>query len=177
VVFNRRGCVTRTLTTRGTTLRAWETSVQATGTDSVAVLKLAGRGCSTTRLTLTDETGKRVPLRPGMFGVNGRYRLTAGGEIVVPAGEGSFFARNPRSIAGTTARGEIVLATLDGRMTTSVGTTMDETAAVAHALGLTDAINLDGGGSTAMAVRGALVNTPSGGAERAVGDALIFRNR
>lgn len=175
VVFNRSGCVTRTLTTRGTALRAGETSVQATGSDTVAVLAL--RGCPKQKITLTDQNGRRVPLRPGMFGVNGRYRLTAGGRVVVPAGEGSFFARNPRSIAGTTADGRIVLATIDGRMTTSVGTTMDETAAVAHALGLTDAINLDGGGSTAMAVRGALVNTPSGGAERAVGDALIFRNR
>jgi exopolysaccharide biosynthesis protein len=53
---------------------------------------------------------------------------------------------------------------------------MAETAAVAKALDLSDAINLDGGGSTAMAVDGALVSHPSGtnGAERAVGDALIW---
>jgi exopolysaccharide biosynthesis protein len=50
---------------------------------------------------------------------------------------------------------------------------MDETAAVASALGMHDSINLDGGGSTAMAVDGALVNHPSG-PERAVGDALVF---
>ncbi|HEY0687989.1 MAG TPA: phosphodiester glycosidase family protein, partial [Kribbella sp.] len=94
-------------------------------------------------------------------------------QIVVPAGTGSFFARNPRTIAGTTRDGKIVLATIDGRQTTSVGTTMDETAAVASALGMHDSINLDGGGSTAMAVDGALVNHPSG-PERAVGDALVF---
>ncbi|GLY92838.1 phosphodiester glycosidase family protein [Actinoplanes sp. NBRC 103695] len=51
------------------------------------------------------------------------------------------------------------------------------TASVTAALSLPDAINLDDGGSTATAVRGALVTMPSGGAGRAVGDALIFRNR
>jgi len=38
-----------------------------------------------------------------------------------------------------------------------------------------DAVNLDGGGSTTMSVRGALVNKPSDASgERAVGDALIY---
>jgi phosphodiester glycosidase len=176
VVLDRRGCVVRASATRGTSLTAGETSLQATGADTVALLGVA-TGCVKQTSTLTDENGDRVPLRPGLFGVNGRYRLVAGGAIVVPAGSGSFFARNPRTIAGTTGDGRIVLATIDGRMTTSVGTTLDETAAVAHALGLRDAINLDGGGSTAMSVRGALINQPSGGTERAVGDALVFVNR
>jgi exopolysaccharide biosynthesis protein len=123
------------------------------------------------------SSGRKVPLRDGLYGVTGRYQLTAGGEIVVPDGTGSFFARNPRTIAGTTRDGKVLLVTIDGRQTTSVGTTMDETAAVADALGMYDAINLDGGGSTAMALGdGSLVNRPSGagGAERAVGDAIVF---
>lgn len=127
------------------------------------------RGCVVSSL---DSRG--AALRPGLFGVNGRYRLTADGEIVVPDGSGSFFARNPRTIAGTAADGTIVLATIDGRQSTSVGTTMDETAAVAQGLGVHDAVNLDGGGSTTMSVRGRLINQPSGGVERAVGDALVY---
>ena len=48
-------------------------------------------------------------------------------------------------------------------------------ASVAQALGMYDAVNLDGGGSTTMSVRGALVNKPSDASgERAVGDALIY---
>ncbi|MEV6168895.1 phosphodiester glycosidase family protein [Streptomyces sp. NPDC051954] len=176
VVLDRRGCVTRTSTTRGTALAAGQTSIQATGREASTLLQVAGEGCLKVTSTLTDERGKTLPVRPGLSGVNGRYRLTANGEIVVPPGSGSFFDRNPRTIAGTTRDGRIVLATIDGRMTTSVGTTMDETAAVADALGLHDAINLDGGGSTAMSVEGALVNKPSGTAERAVGDALVFQN-
>jgi hypothetical protein len=174
VVLDRLGCVVRTSSTRGTSLAPDQTSLQATGRDTVSLLEVAGQGCVNRVSTLVNEAGDQLPVRPGLFGVNGHYRLTANGEIVVPRGSGSFFARNPRTIAGTTRDGSIVLATIDGRRTTSVGTTMDETAAVAHALGLTDALNLDGGGSTAMCVNGALVNQPSGSAERAVGDALVY---
>ncbi|MGW5194199.1 phosphodiester glycosidase family protein [Kribbella sp. NPDC004138] len=176
VVLDRRGCVVRTATTRGTTLSPSQTSLQATGRDTVPLLQLA-KGCLRTDLAVSDESGRKVALRSGLYGVTGRYQLTKNGEIVVPDGTGSFFDRNPRTIAGTTRGGTIVLATIDGRQTTSVGTTMAETAAVANALGLHDAINLDGGGSTAMALGdGTVVNHPSstGGAERAVGDAVVF---
>ena len=174
VVLDRLGCVVRTSMTRGASLAAGQTSLQATGRDSGALLDVAGRGCVSQTLRLFDDDGDQVAMRPGLYAVNGRYRLTAGGEIVVPDGSGSFFDRNPRTIAGTTRDGRIVLATIDGRQTTSVGTTLHETAAVADALGMSDAINLDGGGSTTMSVRGALVNRPSGSTERAVGDALVY---
>ncbi|MCW3839151.1 phosphodiester glycosidase family protein [Micromonospora yasonensis] len=174
VVLDRLGCVVHTSTTRGTALAVGQTSLQATGRDTAALLDLTAQGCVSATSTLTDQNGEELPVRPGLFGVTGRYPLTADGQIVVPAGSGSFFDRNPRTIAGTTRDGKIVLATIDGRQTGSVGTTMDETAAVAQALGLDDAVNLDGGGSTAMAVEGALVNRPSGSTERAVGDALVY---
>lgn len=175
VVLNRSGCVIRTATTRGTALAAGQRSIQATGSDAAKLLTGA-HGCYTTTSTLKDESGERVPLRSSTSGVNGRYRLTAGGEVVVPSGTGSFFDRNPRTIAGRTADGKVVLAALDGRQTTSVGTTMDETAAVAQSLGLVDSMNLDGGGSTTMATQDGPLNHPSGtnGAERAVGDALVW---
>ncbi|MGW1090944.1 phosphodiester glycosidase family protein [Streptomyces sp. NPDC002596] len=176
VVLDEHHCVVRTSTTRGTVLTEGQTSLQATGRDAASLLQVAGQGCLKVTSTLINEQGEELPARKGLFGVNGRYRLTADGQIVVPAGSGSFFARNPRTIAGTTQDGKIVLATIDGRMTTSVGTTMDETAAVAQALGMHNAVNLDGGGSTAMSVEGALVNRPSGATERAVGDALVLMN-
>jgi hypothetical protein len=172
VVLDRHGCPLRTTMTRGTALVAGQTSLQATGRDSAALLDVTSQGCVNQPLRLFDEDGDQVAMRPGLFGVNGRFRLTADGEI--PDGSGTFFDRNPRTIAGTTRDGQIILATIDGRQTTSVGTTMDKTAAVADALGMYGAVNLDGGGSTAMAVDGMLVNRPSGATERAVGDALVY---
>jgi exopolysaccharide biosynthesis protein len=177
VVLDGRGCVVSTAKSRGTELAGGQTSLQATGREAASLLAVAGRGCVKVSTTLFNEQGDRFPASEGLFGVNGRYRLVADGEIVVPDGTGSFFARNPRTLAGTTRDGRILLATIDGRMTTSVGTTMDETAAVAEALGMHDAVNLDGGGSTTMSVGGRLVNQPSGTTERAVGDALVFVDR
>jgi len=178
VVFDRLGCVVRTSTTRGSTLTVSQFALQATGKETKALLALtANGGCVDRSHALSNDQGTPIALHPGLYGVVGRYRLTQGGAIVVPPGGGSFFARNPRTIAGTTSDGKVVLATIDGRQTTSVGTTMDETAAVADALGLTESVNLDGGGSTAMARGdGTLINRPSGtnGAERYVGDAVVY---
>ncbi|MFG1992832.1 phosphodiester glycosidase family protein [Actinoplanes sp. NPDC048988] len=173
VVLDKRGCVVRVAATRGTALAKGQTSVQAAGEQAAALTALA-KGCLTVKHRVTDASGRRVALEPGTYAVNGRYRLVEKGAVVVPDGTGSFFDRNPRTIAGTNRRGDLVLATIDGRMATSVGTTMDETAEVAKALGLRDAINLDGGGSTTMVADGAVVNTPSGGSQRPVGDALVW---
>jgi len=44
---------------------------------------------------------------------------------------------------------------------------------VAKSMGMVQAINLDGGGSTTAVAGGTVLNNPSGGAERPVGDALL----
>jgi exopolysaccharide biosynthesis protein len=84
--------------------------------------------------------------------------------------------RNPRTFAGTDARGRTLFVTVDGRQLGELGLSIPETAAVARSLGMTEAINLDGGGSTAMVLDGALISHPSDAAgERAVGDAIFIR--
>ncbi|HWC22945.1 MAG TPA: phosphodiester glycosidase family protein [Flexivirga sp.] len=177
VVLDRKGCVIRAAAGRGTSLAAGQTAIQATGSDATALQQFAGRGaCFRLGQSLRDEQGHAVRLSRSTYGVNGRYRLVAGGEIVAPSGTGSMFDRNPRTILGRTADGRISLITIDGRMTTSVGTTIAETAAVAKSLGLSDATNLDGGGSTTLASPTGALNTPSGsgGSERLVGDAVVW---
>lgn len=94
--------------------------------------------------------------------------------------------RHPRTAVGIGEGGQrILLVVVDGRQTPySAGMTLRELARLMLALGAEDAINLDGGGSTAMAVvegrgRGAqvsVVNRPSDETgERAVGNALVVR--
>ena len=68
-----------------------------------------------------------------------------------------------------------MFVTADGRSTDALGLSIPESAAVARALGLRDAVNLDGGGSTTMVVDGEVINNPSDAAgERPVGDALLI---
>jgi hypothetical protein len=70
--------------------------------------------------------------------------------------------RQPRTLVGWNPAGEKLLVTVDGRQPdTSIGMTLAEAADLLLALGATDGINLDGGGSTTFVAGGAVVNTPS----------------
>jgi hypothetical protein len=87
--------------------------------------------------------------------------------------EGDPLNPNPRTLAGLSHDGRFLyFVVIDGRVTGySAGTTNAQSAQLMLAIGATDAINLDGGGSTEL-VRADqigtpfIVNTPSGGAER-----------
>ena len=85
--------------------------------------------------------------------------------------------RNPRTAIGIKEDGTLLLVTVDGHQhRSSVGLTIEELRKLMKALGARDAVNLDGGGSTALVIAGRLVNRPSDpGGERAVGDAIGFR--
>jgi MYXO-CTERM domain-containing protein len=82
--------------------------------------------------------------------------------------------RNPRTAVGLSEDGKTVfMVVVDGRTTTSVGMTCTELATLMKGLGAYQAINLDGGGSTTMYLKGTgIVNHPSDGAERVVGNHL-----
>lgn len=80
--------------------------------------------------------------------------------------------RAPRTAVGLTAEGHILLVVVDGRQTLSKGMSLLELALFMRELGAVDAMNLDGGGSSEMIVKGRMVNKPSGGKERRVGNAL-----
>jgi hypothetical protein len=68
------------------------------------------------------------------------------------------------------------LAVVDGRATGRAGMTCDELIALYQELGATDAVNLDGGGSSAMWLAGSgVVTYPSDGNERVVANHLAIR--
>ena len=59
--------------------------------------------------------------------------------------------RHPRTAFGTDDQGNAYLVVIDGRFKGQAdGATIYETAYICHMLGMTDAINLDGGGSTTL---------------------------
>jgi hypothetical protein len=86
--------------------------------------------------------------------------------------------RHPRTVIGE-GGGAIWLITVDGRQPQfSLGMSFAELQRLAARLGLESALNLDGGGSTTMVVRGRLVNHPSdAGGPRAVSDAIVVLPR
>ncbi|MEV5607555.1 phosphodiester glycosidase family protein [Streptomyces sp. NPDC052225] len=188
-VLDARHRVLSVRSPRGGPLPDGGSSVQATGAQATALTALAQVGHPLrVQGTLHDAKGRRVTPSPRTDVVNGgpelvrdgRPHVTVAADGMVKPNDPSFFygwvhKRNPRTLAGVDAAGRTVLVTADGRATGSLGLSIPESAGVARALGLRDAINLDGGGSTTMVVDGAVINQPSDATgERPVGDALLI---
>ena len=138
------------------------------------------------RLRLTSA-GRPLELAQQRLVVSAGPRLLRGGRVAVtakaegfappqaPAFYGTFVAaRQPRTLAGVRADGKVLLVTVDGRRPGwSTGMTLPEAARLMRSLGARDALNLDGGGSTTMTVRGEVVNRPSDpGGERRVSNGV-----
>ena len=87
--------------------------------------------------------------------------------------------RHPRTVIGVDHDGFIWLIVVDGRRPDfSVGMSFAELVALCDRLRLRDALNLDGGGSTTMVVKGAIVNRPTDpSGPRAVSDAIVVTLR
>jgi exopolysaccharide biosynthesis protein len=84
-----------------------------------------------------------------------------------------------RTAAGVSADGHhLYLVGLEGQAESGAGLTVSEVAALLAQVGAADAVNLDGGGSTTLAVREpgqrtvTVQNHPSGGAERPVANGI-----
>jgi phosphodiester glycosidase len=83
--------------------------------------------------------------------------------------------RNPRTAVGITSQGRVILLVVDGRTSSSVGFTLYQLAKELKALGAVDAVNLDGGGSATMWVKGlGVVSHPTDSTgERPVSNAIV----
>jgi len=105
---------------------------------------------------------------------SGRVDVTDVREKMIPT-----FATelHPRTAIAALADGRALLLVADGRRSPErVGLALEDLAKLLIELGAVDAINLDGGGSTAMVVKGTLVNFPTDPTgERPVSDAIVVR--
>jgi hypothetical protein len=123
-------------------------------------LSSAGRPLELAQQRLVVGAGPRL-LRGGRVAVTARAEGFAPPQA--PAFYGTFVrARHPRTLAGVRADGRLLLVTVDGRRRGwSTGMTLPEAARLMLSLGARDALNLGGGGSTTMTIRGEVVNRPS----------------
>ncbi|HVF48004.1 MAG TPA: phosphodiester glycosidase family protein, partial [Pyrinomonadaceae bacterium] len=115
--------------------------------------------------------------------VAGVPQLVAGGRVDVTwerekSNRGFVETRHPRTAVAKLKDGRFLMLTADGRTEESVGLDLYDLAAYMLELGATDAMNLDGGGSTTMFLGGKVVNRPSDKeGERKVGDAILVSLR
>jgi MYXO-CTERM domain-containing protein len=109
--------------------------------------------------------------------VSGHPTLLVGNVARDNNGDTLCTARHPRTVLGLSANKQtLFLAVVDGRATNRIGMTCDELGALLKGLGATDAVNLDGGGSSAMWVAGTgVLNFPSDGSQRVVANHLAIQ--
>ncbi|HEY8431369.1 MAG TPA: phosphodiester glycosidase family protein [Sandaracinaceae bacterium] len=108
--------------------------------------------------------------------VGGHPMILRNGEVVSNTGS-LCTARHPRTAAGISRdRQTLYLVVVDGRSSASIGMTCAEEAELLKELGAWDALNLDGGGSSTMWIRGrGVVNAPSDGTPRVVANHLAVQ--
>ncbi|MFJ4776395.1 phosphodiester glycosidase family protein [Streptomyces sp. NPDC088762] len=142
--------------------------------------------------SVLDADGKSVtsPMLSAVAG--GGPALVRNGEIFINtaangmtnyqgAPNSSVVQRHPRTLAGVTAAGEVLLVTIDGRSAeTSVGVTLHEAADVMKWLGAKDALSLGVGGDTTLIANDILYNRPrdawgTQNLERKVGTAVVVK--
>lgn len=106
---------------------------------------------------------------------NGRVEITNAQEKIPPAFVNDL---HPRTAIAKLKSGHVLLVTVDGRQTASIGMSLNMLAELLVEFGAVEAINLDGGGSTTMVIRNKLVNKPSDATgERPVSDAILIYSR
>lgn len=110
------------------------------------------------------KNGRKMDIIPcdttGYDALKEKYpTLLASGPVLIDEGTtmsysdtSSFYTwRHPRSVIGFTRDGDVLLVVIDGRFKgEGDGTTIAETAFIAKMLGMEDALNLDGGGSSTL---------------------------
>jgi hypothetical protein len=130
---------------------------------------------------LLISTNRRAWIARSPVDTRGAYNGLSGFYALLIAGKnnGSMKDLHPRSAVGVSRNGRyLILMTIDGRQPGySEGATTAETAEWLRKLGAWDALNLDGGGSTALVIEGPdgqplTLNRPSGKAQRRVANHL-----
>jgi exopolysaccharide biosynthesis protein len=118
--------------------------------------------------------------------VGGWPRIIRDGKNIAPyidSLEGTFYkfseVKHPRTGIGFSKDSTIIyLVTVDGRQESMSGMTLNEFADFMLSLGVYQALNLDGGGSTTMVINGEVVNSPSDSTgERKVGNCIVVSIR
>lgn len=135
------------------------------------------------RDTLSIETIYNGPLTLPEQIIGGGPLLLRDGRMVVDSmavvegvGQSFLATRHPRSAIGwNTDQSLVWLVVVDGRQEHSVGMSLQELSQFFIKLGATEALNLDGGGSSAIMADGKVLNSPSDPTgERHVTNALLL---
>jgi len=121
------------------------------------------------------DTLQFVSATEGKNVISAYPRLVVNGVAKYTSVETYLTPRHPRTAMGWN-KDKIFVVVADGRSKVSAGLTMQQLAEYMKSIGCTEAINLDGGGSSVAVYKGKIVSKPSDGYERSVVTAISFGN-
>ena len=124
------------------------------GTGRADLLRSARRG-------QTVDLGWSIGWQGIVDSIGGSPVLVKDGRVMVDSCSGYVCGRHPRTGVGYMPNGDVLFVTVDGRQRNSVGMEIQDFARLFRYLGAQGALNLDGGGSTTMVLKGNVVNNPS----------------
>lgn len=167
------GLVSSVSTGGGTPIPPGGAVLQATGSAAAGLEALALPGVPFVVELILEPWWAQV-----QDAIGGGPALVRRGRLALPTTEGftasQLLPRAPRTAVGQLADGRVVLLVADGRSRASAGLTMRQLARVMLERGVVTAMALDGGGSSVLAFDGQILNRPSDGRERPIGDALML---
>lgn len=105
------------------------------------------------KFDIGDNVETHIRITPSADGVETAF---GGGTLLLSGGQKTAITHdvggnNPRSVIGTNKDGTVIyMMSVDGRQSVSRGVTLSTLADICLEMGMVNAINLDGGGSTAM---------------------------
>ena len=117
-------------------------------------------------VTTTAPTAQSVGVHPVL--------LRDGQPTAYDRGDPMLGDPHPRTLVGWDARGRVWLVAAEGRAPGAPGLTAAQAVSFLQSLGATEAVMLDGGGSTSFVAGGRAVSRPSDGRERPVANALVL---
>lgn len=125
--------------------------------------------------SVKGNTAARELTEPNIL-VGGPLLLLNGAQQTLSHTSSHNTARNPRTAVGITVNGTVILFIADGRSSSAAGLSNFELASVMSGLQASEAMALDGGGSTTMWTSASgVINTPSDGAERSVANIVYVK--
>ena len=140
------------------------------GADTIASLKVGDRVEVTVRPSEDVETA-----------LAGSDQIVENGEVPTLRNDPLITTAHPRTAIGVSRDGSRLFAVvIDGRSASSRGMTLDQLGRLMRDLGAYSAVNMDGGGSSALIARAAgakdakIWNSPSDGTPRRTANALVF---
>jgi len=153
-------------------------SPQAIHTNAPGLNIDAANHASIVHRNLSDPSGLTVAEAVTLWNtVSGSEQIVSNG-VVVAANSDWNNTLNPRTVIGLAPNNHLIVVVIDGRQAgVSEGMTVGEAAAMlVNDYGVTDALNLDGGGSSTLAMvltnTAQIVNVPSDNPARSVGSSL-----